>query len=137
MCRGKTMEAEIPRNIHPHELPQRMPFWKNLAPPNSMPTLLRCPRPSNNRVGTQPYPSANRLPKVLPGTQLPLITHNNMAPPTRGTRLLHPSVVRYQSLPSGCLRKPPVQLQPPGADTRSKGGYKPAACKKETTKTES
>ena len=43
-------------------------FGKNLVPP------IRAEKPRPNWVGTQHHPSANRLPKDLPGTQLLLIT---------------------------------------------------------------
>ena len=48
---------------------------------------LRIPRPNNNLVGTQLHPSVNRLPNDSPGTQLPLITPRDKAPPTRGIRI--------------------------------------------------
>ena len=49
--------------------------------------VLRSPSPTINRVRTQPHPSGNRLPKVFPGTHLPLITPRDKATPTRGSRL--------------------------------------------------
>ena len=48
---------------------------------------------TNNRVGTQPHPSADKWIKVL----------LSMALPTRGTC---PSSTHHQSLPSGSLHKP-------------------------------
>ena len=56
-----------------------------------------------NMVGTQPHPSANRLPKVLLGTQLLLITPRDNAPPTRGTRL---SSTTSRQAPIPPIRKP-------------------------------
>ena len=36
--RGKDTGPEAPRNVHQHELSQRLPFWHwDLAPPNSLP----------------------------------------------------------------------------------------------------
>ena len=40
-----------------------------------------------NRVGTQPLPSSDRLPKVILSPEPPLNTPLDMALPTRGTRL--------------------------------------------------
>ena len=50
------------------------------------PSGLRSPRQTTNRVGTQPHPSANSPPKVLIGTQLPLITPRHKDPQTKGIR---------------------------------------------------
>ena len=45
------------------------------------------PGQTTNQVGTEPHPSANRLPKNPPGTQPPLITPRDKAPPTKGIRI--------------------------------------------------
>ena len=62
---------------------------------------------------TQHQPSANRLHKDPPGTQLPLISPRDKAPPTRGVRIS--STYKWAGIsPSHqeCCRKPPNQLQP-------------------------
>ena len=65
-------------------LPWNLPFWKTLA----LPIKAENPQAKKtNRVGIQPHPSANRLPKVLVGTQPPLTTPRDKASPTRGIRL--------------------------------------------------
>lgn len=64
---------------------------------------MRSTRP-NNKQGGKTTPSTNRLPKVLLGTQLPLITFRDKASPTRGTRLSS----TYQSLQSGSPPQAPV-----------------------------
>ena len=58
----------------------RWPFakiWHHLS-------VLRSPRPNNNPGGIKLHPSANKLPKDNPGTQPPLISPRDKAPPNRG-----------------------------------------------------
>ena len=84
-CGGRTLEEE---DNHKHELSWRLPFWNNLATPNILQAwVLRSPRANKNSVGIQPHSSANRLPKVFPGTEPLLITHRDKYPYTRGTRI--------------------------------------------------
>ena len=73
-------------------------------------------------MGTQSHPSANRLPKVLQGTQLPLITPRDKAPPTSGQAPVSP--IRKPAI------RPSINLPTEG---RHKKGHNPIACKKETT----
>ena len=75
----------------------------------------RSPRPNNNRgggEGSEPHPSANRLPKDLPGTQPPLISPGDKVPPTRGIRIssTHQGAATSPSHQEACS-KPPYQLQ--------------------------
>ena len=81
-CGGRTLEAKL------LEIVSSIPFsggdhlgkiWTDLS-------ALKSPRP-NNPGGFQPHASVNSLPKDLLGTQLPLITSRDKAPPTRGTSL--------------------------------------------------
>ena len=132
---GAGLEVEVPENIHPS---LGATILEKFGSTQQYATLvLRSLRPNNKLGGnTQPHPPADNLLKVLPGTQPPLVTSNNMAPPTRDKTQLHSPVGRYQSLPSGRLPKPLYQLHPPWADTRSKRGYNPTAYGKETTNTE-
>ena len=72
------------------------------------------------QVGSQPHPAVNRLPKdpPPPGTQTPLISPRDKAPPTRGIRISS----TYQwagTSPSHqeAYSKPPYQFQPQGGQT--------------------
>ena len=53
------------------------------------PSALRSPGQTIIWVGTQPHPSVNNLPKdpPTPGTQPPLISPRDKAPPPRGIRI--------------------------------------------------
>ena len=83
-----------------------------------------------------PHPSVNRLPKEPPGTQPPLISPRDKAPPTRGIGISS----TYQwagTTPSHqeAYSKPPLPRPIPtsatrGADTRSKRGYNSIVCKR-------
>ena len=109
-CRGRTLEGEVLGNNHLCELPWRSPFGKTW--PN--PPVQRNHRP-NKRVGTEPHSSADRLPKVFPGIQLPLITPKDKAPPTRGTRLSSSHQwVDTSSSHQEARHKPLYQIHPPG-----------------------
>ena len=63
---ARTLVTEVPGNTDGCECSWRSPFWhQDLAPPNSL--QLRCWDTSGqttSRVGTQPHPSADRLPKL-------------------------------------------------------------------------
>ena len=89
------------------------------------------PGQTTKRMGTKPHPAANRLPKVLLGTQLPVITLRDKTPPTRGARLIS----TYQGAgisPSHqeACNKLLYQLSPQGGRHQKKGVYNPLACKK-------
>ena len=79
MLWGKGHGGKALGNIHQHAFLWKWPFWENLAHPSA----LRSPRPNNNPGGTTAHPSVNTLPKDPPGTQLPLISPREKAPPTR------------------------------------------------------
>ena len=80
---GKTLEAEVPGIITGVNFPGDGHVGKIWPHPSG----LRSPKPNNKQVGTQPHLSAKRLPKVLLGTQLPLIIPSDEVPPTRRTRI--------------------------------------------------
>ena len=93
------------------------------------------PDQTENRVGTEPHSSAKSLPKVLPGTQPPVITPRDKAHLPEGQD--------SASSTSGQVPLPPTRkpATSPGinfifqeADPRSKRGNNPLACKKETRK---
>ena len=72
------------------------------------------------QVGSQPLPSVNRLPKDAPGTQLPLISLRDKAPPTRGRRIRISPTNRWAGIsPSHqeAYSKAPYQPQPQGGQT--------------------
>ena len=95
------------------------------------PLVMRSSRLNNKQGGNESHPSADRLPKVLPATQLP---PSDMAPPTRRKRL---SSTTSGQTPVPPIRKPVmsacINFTHKGLDTRSKRGYSPAAHKKEAT----
>ena len=93
---------------------------------------------TTNRAGTQPHPSAERLFKVFLKKQLPHNKHTHRHCPAHqwDKTQLHPSVGGYQSFPPANLHKP-LSLIHQGADSRRQKNYNPAACKTETTITES
>uniref|UniRef100_A0A8D0V6K8 L1 transposable element RRM domain-containing protein n=1 Tax=Sus scrofa TaxID=9823 RepID=A0A8D0V6K8_PIG len=79
---------------------------------------MRSCRPNNNHVGSQPCPSVNRLPKDPLGTQPPLFSPRDKAPPTRGIGIS--STYQWAGIsPSQqeAYSKPPYQLQSQGGQT--------------------
>ena len=127
---GKTLEVEVPENNNWYELPGVCHFGK-IWPHTSG---LRNSRPNNTQVGTQPHLSANRLLKVLPSTQLPLIKSWDKFPPTRGTRLSS----NYQwagtspSHQEACY-KPLYKFHSQGSRNKKQERLQLCTCKKETT----
>ena len=117
-CGGRTLEAEVlGLNISVRSL-RSCSFEKNVAP------LIRAEKPqAKQQTGWEhPYPSANRLPKVLLGTKLLLIKPRDKAPPTRGIRISSTySVDRHQFLPSGNLQQAPVITSPTRGQTSEAG----------------
>ena len=111
---GKDIGGKALGSIHQPVLLWRWPSWKNLVHPSAR----RSPRPNNKPVGTQPHPSAKRLPKDPPGTQPPFISPRDKAPPTRGIRV-SPTYQWAGTSPSHqeACGKPPHQLQPQGGWT--------------------
>ena len=93
---------------------------------------------TTNRVGTQPQPSTDRLPKVVLSSHPPLDTPLDMALPIRGTRSssTHKWADTSRSHEETCT-SPWTNLTHQGADTRSKKNYSPAAQGTEPTNTES
>ena len=93
---------------------------------------------TTNRVGTQPHPSTNKLPKVVLNPQLPLNTLLDTALSTRGTKpsSTHQWAGTSPTHQEACT-SPWTKLTHQGADTRSKRNYSPAVCRTETTNTES
>ena len=88
------------------------------------------PGQTARRVGTQPHPSANRLPKVLQGTQLSIIPLRDTAPPTRGIRQLQPPVGRHQCLLSGSLPQAPVSTSPTRVEHQKQERLQPCSLQK-------
>ena len=65
--KARTLVAEGPGDNHRHELSWRLPFWSDTWP-HPMAHRFQCwsaPSQTTNRVGIQPHPLAERLPKVL------------------------------------------------------------------------
>ena len=93
---------------------------------------------ATNRVGTQPHPWADRLPKDILSTQTSLNTPLDMALPIRGTR---PSSTHQwpgtSPFHQEACTSPWTNLTHQGADTTTKKNYSPAAWETETTNTES
>ena len=87
-----------------------------------------------NRVGTQPHPSADRLPKGVLSMQPPLIISLDTALPTRWTRpsSTHQWAATSLSHQETCA-SPWINVTNQRADTRSKKSYNLVACKRETT----
>ena len=52
---GMTLDAEIPGNNHCHELPWKLPFWKNTVPKSEVRSLR-----SNNKQGGNTAPSTSK-----------------------------------------------------------------------------
>lgn len=76
VCRGRRMEAYVPRNNHQHKvLPT---FCRNQC--------WKIPGQTINTVGKQNRPSTDMLPEDFIGTQLPLIQPLDTAFPTRELR---------------------------------------------------
>ena len=87
------------------------------------PSALRNPRPNTNWVGTQQHPTANRLPKDPPGTQLPLISPRDKAPSTTGIGIgkeSAPPTSGQAPVPphEEAYSKPQYHLQPQGVGGR-------------------
>ena len=123
------------------ELSWRSPFWqRDLTPPTAYSYRLQCWDASGhttNRVGTQPHPSSDRLPKVIQSQQPPINTPLEMALPTRGTRpsSTHQRADTSPSHQEACT-SPWANLTHQGADTRTKKNYSPAAWGTETSNTQ-
>ena len=93
------------------------------------------PGQTTKRVVIQPYPSSKRLSKsLLRHTDTSNHTQGQSPSHQRDKTQLYLPVGMHQSLPSGSLPQAPVSTSPTrGADIKSKRGYKPVACEKETT----
>ena len=86
---------------------------------------------TTNPVGTQPRPSANSLPRNLLGTQLPLITPRDKAPPTKGIRISSTYQWAGTSLShQEACSKPLYQLQPQGGRHKKQVRVQPYALQK-------
>ena len=121
--RARTLVAEAPGNIDWSEIFRRSIFWhQDPAPPNNL--WLQSWKTSGQtttKIGIQPHPSEDRLPKVLLSSHPPQNTPLDMALPIRGTR---PSCTHERAGTSpfhqeGCT-SPWTKLTHQGADTRSK-----------------
>ena len=97
-----------------------IPGWATILE-KSCPThqSWEAPGQTTNWLGTQLHPLADRLPKVLLDTQPPLITPDDTASLTRGTRL---SSTHQGSLPSGSLQQVPESTSPTRGQTPVAGG---------------
>ena len=73
------------------------------------------------QTGSQPHPSANRLPKYPLHTEASNVTQRQSPTLQRGKNQLHLPVGRYQSLPSGSLQQTILPTSATkGTDIRSK-----------------
>ena len=111
---------------------------KTQLTPNSLQALvlLDASGQTTSKTGTQDYPSADRLPKVVLSSQ----THQNTPlDTTRQTRDTRASSTHQSAGASpyhqAAYASPWTNFTQQGADTRSKRNYNTAACGKETTKT--
>ena len=139
-CGGKdTLVVEAPGNTDHHELFQRSPFWhQDPAPPN----CLQAPELEHLRPNNQQ--DRNRAPPInrQAAQSCTELTVTSKHTPWRGPAhkrdkpQLHPPEGRHQSLPPGSMHKPLDQPHPPGG-RHQKRNYDPAACRKETTNTQS
>ena len=133
-----TREFLSPGNINWCELSWRYPSpHQDLAPPN----CLQAPVPetscqTTSKKGTQPHPSADRIPKVILRSQTPQNTPPDVALPIRGKRLssTHQSTGTSPSHQEA-YTSPWTKLTHQGEDNRNNGNYDTAACKKETINT--
>ena len=122
-CGGRTLEAEVPGNNHQCVVPWRLPFWKNMAPPNSLQApVLRSSRP--NGVGKQTHPSTFRLPKV---TSSPTPQHG---PDTRGRGLSSPTSGQALVSPISKSTQAPGSISPTGGRHWQKEGLQPCSLQK-------
>ena len=114
---GQNIGGRGPRKKSLVWAPLEATMWRNLTHLSR----LRSPGQTTNQVRTKAHPSANRLPKVLLHTQLPLITLRDKAPPTRGMRL---NSTHQWETPVSPIRKPAtspcINFTHKGVDTRSK-----------------
>ena len=133
MLWGKDIGGKGLGNNHPCERPGRWPFCKNLAPP------IRAEKPQAKqqfRWERSPTHQQTGCLKTSPHTQPSLITPRDKALPTRGKRISF-NIQWAGTSPSyqeGC-KKPRYHFSHKAAGIRSKRGYNPIACKKETTPT--
>ena len=83
-----------------------------------------------NWVGTQPHPSADRLPKDFLNPQPPLDIPLDTAPAHQRTKTQpHPPRGRDWPLPPGSLHKPLEQPHPPGGRHQQQENYSLTACR--------
>ena len=101
------------------------------------PTQVHVSGQTTSRIGTQPHPSAGRVPQATLSSQPPISTPLNVALSTRGTRpsSTHQWAGSSPSHQEACTR-PWTNLTHQRADTRRKRSYEPPASGKETTNTE-
>ena len=101
------------------------------------PTRVHVSGQTTSRIGTQPHPSADRVPQATLSSQPPISTLLNVALSTRGTRpsSTHQWAGRSPSHQEACTR-PRTNLTHQRAETRRKRSYDPPASGKETTNTE-
>ena len=120
-----------PGNINQSELSQRSSSQQqDLAPPNSLQApVLDVSGQTTSKTGTQPPPSAERLPKVILCSRYPKI---QLLPqpclPSSNHRSTGTSPSNQEAYTS-----PWTNITHNGADTRSKRNYDPAACGKVRT----
>ena len=130
-CRGKDNGGACPQGIL---IGLSSPGGRHFGTetwPHPTASRLQCWNASDqttNSVGTQPHPSADRLPEVIPSQQPPVNTPLDVTLPIRGTR---PSSTHQWAGTS-----PPNQeactsswtkFTHQGVDTRTKKNYSPAA----------
>ena len=111
-CGGKTLETEVSGII-----------------------IIIMNSPGGGHFGkVQPCPSANRLPKVLLGRH-PASNHTQRQSPTYQRDKIHLHLPVGSPVPPIRIpaTNPNISFPHKGADNRSKRGYNPIACKKETT----
>ena len=99
------------------------------------PAGLRSLRPNNNQGGKAAPPTSKQAAQMHPRhTATSYLTQRQSPTNQRDKNQLYLPVGRHQSLPSGSLQQAPIPTSATrGADIRSKRGYNPTVCKKETT----
>ena len=126
----KRLAAVAVASTHWCELSWRLPFPPKTSPQPKA-SRLQCWDTSSqttNREGTEPHPSADRLFKVFLSTALPTRgTWTSSTHQWAGTRPSHQQA--WASLLDSLTHQ--------REDSRSKKNYNPAACRTETTITES
>ena len=130
-CGGRTLEAKL-SGIFISVCSSRGGHFGKIWP---HPSALRSPRPNNNPGGITAPPISKQVAQRSPRHTATSIPIQRQSPThQRDKNQLHLPVGRHQSFPSRSLQQAPIPTSATsGADIRSKRGYKPTVCRKETT----